>query len=183
MARSGFFFEFGSHFTLHGRKPSCIPGFIAGFQMLCGRGGVVFSKLAWVALISLVGPASVFCQDAPRDVSDADTTTSKPKALQVGANVEAAQLIRQVAPVYPPIAKTAKHFRNRRATCHYREGRNGRGSAICERVSTFAEIRDGCSQAVAIQADAAYGRAGSCGHGDLRCVRIGREKSGQRRGI
>jgi TonB family protein len=67
----------------------------------------VFSKILWVALISLLGSASVFCQDAPRDVSQADTTESKPKALQVGANVEAAQLTRQVAPVYPPIAKTA----------------------------------------------------------------------------
>jgi len=71
------------------------------------RGGVVFSKIMLVALISLLGSASVFCQDAPQDVSQADTTASKPKALQVGANVEAAQLIRQVAPVYPPIAKTA----------------------------------------------------------------------------
>jgi TonB family protein len=67
----------------------------------------VFSKILWVALISLLGSASVFCQDAPRDVSQADTTESKPKALQVGTNVEAAQLTRQVAPVYPPIAKTA----------------------------------------------------------------------------
>jgi TonB family protein len=72
-----------------------------------GRGGVVFSKIMLVALISLLGPASVFCQDAPRDASQADTTESKPKALQVGGSVEAAQLIRQVAPVYPPIAKTA----------------------------------------------------------------------------
>jgi len=71
------------------------------------RGVVVFSKIVWVALICLLGSASVFCQDAPQDVSQADTTESKPKALQVGANVEAAQLIRQVAPVYPPIAKTA----------------------------------------------------------------------------
>jgi len=67
----------------------------------------VFSKIVWVALIFLLGSASVFCQDAPRDVSQADMPASKPKALQVGANVEAAQLIRQVAPVYPPIAKTA----------------------------------------------------------------------------
>ena len=67
----------------------------------------MFSKIVCVALISLLGPASVFCQDASRDVSQADTTERKPKALQVGANVEAAQLIRQVAPVYPPIAKTA----------------------------------------------------------------------------
>lgn len=71
------------------------------------RGGIVFSKIVWVALIFLLGSASVFCQDAPRDVSQADMPASKPKALQVGANVEAAQLIRQVAPVYPPIAKTA----------------------------------------------------------------------------
>jgi len=80
---------------------------IAGFQIDSWRGGVVFSKIVWVALISLLGSASVFCQGAPQDASQADTTESKPKALQVGANVEAAQLIRQVAPVYPPIAKTA----------------------------------------------------------------------------
>jgi hypothetical protein len=104
--RNGFFFHFGAHFTLHGRK-SCIPGFIAGFQTGSWIGGVVFSKIVCVALISLLGPASVFCHDASRDVSQADTTERKPKALQVGANVEAAQLIRQVAPVYPPIAKTA----------------------------------------------------------------------------
>jgi TonB family protein len=67
----------------------------------------VLSRIAWVALISLLGPTSVFCQDAPRDVSQADTSTLKPMAVQVGGNVEAAQLIRQVAPVYPPIAETA----------------------------------------------------------------------------
>ncbi len=67
----------------------------------------MFSRIMLVALIFLLGSATAFCQDAPRDVSQADTSESKPKALQVGANVEAAQLIRQVAPVYPPIAKTA----------------------------------------------------------------------------
>ena len=67
----------------------------------------MFSKIMLVALISLLGSPSGFCQDAPQDVSQTDTTVSKPKALQVGANVEAAQLIRQVAPVYPLIAKTA----------------------------------------------------------------------------
>ena len=71
------------------------------------RGGVVFSKVVWVALISLLGSASVLCQDAPRNVSQADTSASNPKALEVGAKVEAAQLIRQVTPVYPPIAKTS----------------------------------------------------------------------------
>jgi len=71
------------------------------------RGRFVSSKIAWVALICLLGSASAFCQGAPQDASQADTTESKPKALPVGANVEAAQLIRQVAPVYPPIAKTA----------------------------------------------------------------------------
>jgi TonB family protein len=75
----------------------------------------VFSKIARVAIISLLGSATVFCQDAQDDVpqpsqdSPAQQAAQNPeqRRIRVGEKVAAAQLIRQVSPVYPPLAKTA----------------------------------------------------------------------------
>jgi TonB family protein len=77
----------------------------------------VFSKIVWLAVISLLGSTTVFSQDSPKDAchppntsteeAQARASATKPKVIRVGSNVAASNLIHQVAPEYPPIAKTA----------------------------------------------------------------------------
>jgi TonB family protein len=90
---------------------------IEGFQVDDWRGGAVFSKIVWLAVILLLGPTTVFSQDSPKDACHPPNTSTeeaqaralatKPKVIRVGGNVAASNLIHQVAPEYPPIAKTA----------------------------------------------------------------------------
>jgi TonB family protein len=80
-------------------------------------GGAVFSRILWVAVISLLGWTAVFSQDAPKDADQPQNASSenaqtgasapRPRTIRVGGNVAAANLIHQVAPEYPALARAA----------------------------------------------------------------------------
>jgi TonB family protein len=75
----------------------------------------VFSRIPRVAIISFLGSTTVFCQGTQKDVPQPleeppalqATENSEQRPIRVGEKIAAAQLIRQVSPVYPPLAKTA----------------------------------------------------------------------------
>ncbi len=74
----------------------------------------MFSRIARVAIISLLGSTTVFCQNTQKDVplprqeppAQQATQNSEQRRIRVGEKIAAAQLMRQVSPAYPPLAKT-----------------------------------------------------------------------------
>jgi TonB family protein len=77
---------------------------------------MAYSRIALALLITLLPALAVFSQDTQKvpppqssasDSSPSDAFASSPGTTRVAANVAAGYVIHQVAPVYPPIAKTA----------------------------------------------------------------------------
>jgi len=77
---------------------------------------MAYSRIALPLLITLLAATAVFSQDTQKvpppqspgsDTSPSDAFAPSPGTTRVAANVAAGYVIHQVAPVYPPIAKTA----------------------------------------------------------------------------
>lgn len=74
---------------------------------------MIFVRIALLGLAFLLAASGSLGQDAqknpdaPQTPTPAQTETPKPKRLRIGGNVAAANLIHQVPPVYPGIAKQA----------------------------------------------------------------------------
>jgi TonB family protein len=77
---------------------------------------MAYSRLASVVVITLLAASAVFSQDAQKepppqksasDTSPSDAFAPSPGTTRVAPNVAAGYVIHQIAPVYPPIAKTA----------------------------------------------------------------------------
>ena len=78
-----------------------------------------------------------------------------PSRIRVGGNVQAAKMLRQIMPVYPPIAKTA-HISGT-VILHAVIGKDGtvQDLTVCVRSAASDEVGDGCGKAMALSTDAA----------------------------
>jgi TonB family protein len=68
---------------------------------------MAFFRIALLSLVALLAAAGSMAQDERQTPSGKQTETPKPQRFRMGGNAEAGNLVHQVSPVYPDLAKQA----------------------------------------------------------------------------